>query len=90
MLVCGRRRVQTGSPRDVMFSEKCESNNGTATALTWGVASSCASGPPSSAASHVDGASAPRPQAPVCGAAGPGGLRAGAAPAGHLYWRGGG
>lgn len=52
--------------------------------LTWGAASSCASGPPSSAASRVDGASAPRPPVPVYGVAGSGGPSAGAGPAGHL------
>lgn len=57
---------------------------------TWGVASSCASGPPSSAASRADGAAAPRPPAPGCGAAGSGGRRAGAAPAGRSCRRGGG
>lgn len=41
--------------------------------LTWDAASSCASGPPSSAASRVDEASAPRLQVPVYGVAGPGG-----------------
>lgn len=58
--------------------------------LTLGVASSGASGPPSSAAFRADGAAAPRPRAPVCGAAGSGGRRAGAAPAGRWCWRGGG
>lgn len=42
--------------------------------LTLGAASSCASGPPSSAASHVDGASARRPPVLAYGVAGSGGL----------------
>lgn len=42
--------------------------------LTLGAASSCASGPPSSAASRVDGASARRPPVLAYGVAGSGGL----------------
>lgn len=52
--------------------------------LTWGAASSCASGPPSSAASRVDGASAPRLLVLAYDVAGSGGPFADVGPAGHL------
>lgn len=52
--------------------------------LTWDAASSCVSGPPSSAVSRVDEASAPRPPVPAYGVAGSGGPLAGAGPVGHL------
>lgn len=55
-----------------------------------GAASSAASGPPSSATFHADGASAQKPRAPVCGAAGSGGQQADAAPLERWCWRGGG
>lgn len=53
-------------------------------------ASTCAAGPPSSAASHADGAAAPRPPGQVCGAAGSGGLWASAGPELRRSQRGGG
>lgn len=58
--------------------------------LTLGAASTCASEPPSSAASRVDGASALRPPGQVYGAAGSGDLWASAVPALHRSRRGGG
>lgn len=58
--------------------------------LTLDAASACASEPPSSAASHVDGASALRPPVQVYGGAGSGDLWASAAPELHRNQRGGG
>lgn len=58
--------------------------------LTLDAASTCVSEPPSSAASRVDGASAPRPPVRVCGVAGSGDLWASAAPERHRNRRGGG
>lgn len=59
--------------------------------LTWGAASSCVSGPPSSALSRVDdGSAAQRAPVSACGVAGSGDPQAGAGPVGHSYWRGGG
>lgn len=58
--------------------------------LTLDAASTCAAEPPSSAASHAGGASAPRPPVRVCGAAGSGGLWASAVPGLRRSQRGGG
>lgn len=58
--------------------------------LTLDAASTCASEPPSSAASHVDGASALRPPVQVYDAAGSGAPWASAAPEQHRNQRGGG
>lgn len=58
--------------------------------LTLDAASTCAAEPPSSAASHVDGASALRPPVQVYGAAGPGDLWASAVPELRRSQRGGG
>lgn len=52
--------------------------------LTWDAASSCVSGPPSSAASRVDGVFALRRPVQVYGGAGSDDLWASAAPTGHL------
>lgn len=58
--------------------------------LTWGAASSSASGPPSSAASRADASSAPKAPEVACGAAGSGGPVEGAGPGARLKWGGGG
>lgn len=58
--------------------------------LTLDAASTCASEPPSSAASHVDEASAPRPPVQVYDVAGSGAPWASAAPEQHRNQRGGG
>lgn len=73
VLVCRERKTHIiYSYLEFCLSLQDDGGNAMAV-LTWGAASSCASGPPSSAASRVDEASAPKPRVPVYGVAGSGG-----------------
>lgn len=72
-----KRKMQVHIWSFIFYTDMNAQNEGKSSwvmaVLTWGAASSCASGPPSSAASRVDGASEPRPQVPVYGVAASGG-----------------
>lgn len=73
VLVCRERKTQVHIWSFVFHFKMMGETKNAMAVLTWGAASSCASGPPSSAASRVDAASAPRPRVPVYGVAGSGG-----------------